>query len=463
MKCHLALVLAILAAMVWTAAGQGPDERYVEIYNLIQHADALGAHGQAADAVRKYMEAKSELTSFRSAHPNWNVNLVSYRLEYIENKLALLAQPLPGTNVLTATLEATLKPPTTNQIQELREEIGRLHAQNALLEAKLREALSAQPASLDPREFVKAQEAIGRLERERDLLAVSLEQAQARQVQRIDPAIALREQQILTDVQQKLAAQMERNAILEKENDTLKRELAQARQGPTTPSSDQAQLQLQAANATLASLQASNVVLHTERILLEDRLADLAKQLQAASRPGATAPASNPTEQELASLRARLQVYEAKRVPYSQEELALFKKPTVKLDVDPTNAPPRKVHELPPGAGPLMTKAKRAMERQRFDEAEEIYLQVLRQDEQNVLVLGNLAGVQLEQKRWEEAEKTLARALARDPRDWLCLYLSGRLKYHQAKYDEAFSALSLATQVRAGRSPGLLFPGPDLD
>ena len=58
----------------------------------------------------------------------------------------------------------------------MQEDIGRLAAQNALLEARLREALSVQPAAIDPRELARADEKIKALQKERDLLAVSLQQ-----------------------------------------------------------------------------------------------------------------------------------------------------------------------------------------------------------------------------------------------------------------------------------------------
>ena len=60
-------------------------------------------------------------------------------------------------------------------------DLGRqLQADKAVLEAKLKEALSVQPAAVDPRELAKAEEKIRNLLKENDLLKVSLDQAKAK-------------------------------------------------------------------------------------------------------------------------------------------------------------------------------------------------------------------------------------------------------------------------------------------
>ena len=49
MKRHFVLVWAILLTGLLLARGEGPDDRYVQIYNLIQEADAANDSGQARD------------------------------------------------------------------------------------------------------------------------------------------------------------------------------------------------------------------------------------------------------------------------------------------------------------------------------------------------------------------------------------------------------------------------------
>ena len=136
----------------------------------------------------------------------------------------------------------------------------------------------------------------------------------------------------------------------------------------------------------------------------------------------------------------------------SAEELTFFKQPALKAEVSavPNNSaadnsqPRRKGRDIPPGAGALLAEAQRAAESGRYEEAEQKYLQVLRQDENNVYTLANLAAVQIDLNRADEADKNLKRAMAVDPDDSATLFLYGRLKFTQEKWDEALDALSRA-------------------
>jgi tetratricopeptide (TPR) repeat protein len=279
---------------------------------------------------------------------------------------------------------------------------------------------------------------------------VSLEQEKAKSVPGTDLSVLEQERQIVADVKQKLAQQTELAMALQKENELLKQQLAAAApvQAPssTGAASELAKQQLEAAKSTIAALQTSNLALRTEQLLLQSRVADLTKH------PGKRAqPAPGPGEQnsQLENALARLAVYESKPVPYTAEELALFKQPDLKASVAVAQAGPAKkaVKELPPGAGPIMEEAKRAAENGRLEEAEKKFQEVLRQDEKNTYTLGHLAAVQIEQNRLGDAEKTINQALGVDPRDPACLFTLGLLKYRQEKYDAALDALSLSASL----------------
>jgi tetratricopeptide (TPR) repeat protein len=167
-------------------------------------------------------------------------------------------------------------------------------------------------------------------------------------------------------------------------------------------------------------------------------------------RDGKTSAAkSQHLERELESIRAKLQIFEAKAVPYTAEELALFKQAPIKVAAEQTNAPvvKKKSHEVPPGAGPLVADAQRAIDGGRLAEAEKKYLEVLRQDENNVHILANLAAVQLDQAKTAEAEATLKKALTVDGDDAVSLYLLGGLKLQQEKYDDALEMLSRSAKI----------------
>jgi hypothetical protein len=88
------LVLALLLGVL-PARADGPDDEYLRIYGLIQTADELSADGKTAPAKAKYREAAAALASFKTNYPYWNAKLVSYRLNYVAQKLAPPAEKPP--------------------------------------------------------------------------------------------------------------------------------------------------------------------------------------------------------------------------------------------------------------------------------------------------------------------------------------------------------------------------------
>ena len=90
------LSLLLIFAAVALARAQGPDEQYVQIYQLIQEADRLNEAGQSRAAVAKYIEAQDALTRFRGIYPGWNERVINYRSGYITTKLGPLSAAMAG-------------------------------------------------------------------------------------------------------------------------------------------------------------------------------------------------------------------------------------------------------------------------------------------------------------------------------------------------------------------------------
>jgi tetratricopeptide (TPR) repeat protein len=185
---------------------------------------------------------------------------------------------------------------------------------------------------------------------------------------------------------------------------------------------------------------------------LERERDDLRKQLTAAnkeidSRKGKAAAARlAELEKQLATMRSRLQVYEARQMPYTPEELALFKQPETKLAEADHSAARKSAKELPPGTVALVAEANRYYANKQLDKAEEKYLQVLQQDNKNVPTLANLAAIQLDLDHLDVAETNIKQAIALAPDDPYSLLVLGRLRFRQKKYDEAIDALSRAAK-----------------
>src|SRR5437764_1021672 len=118
---RFSVMLALLAA-TWAALAEGPDDQYLRIYNLIQEADSLNSSSQPAQALEKYVEAQSTLKNFQRVYPDWNANIVSFRLNYLGSRIDAASAVAPA-RTAPAPLNATFalpprpSPPAPNEVE----------------------------------------------------------------------------------------------------------------------------------------------------------------------------------------------------------------------------------------------------------------------------------------------------------------------------------------------------------
>lgn len=190
--------------------------------------------------------------------------------------------------------------------------------------------------------------------------------------------------------------------------------------------------------------------LERDRDELTKRLRVLSRQLEDLRRQTANTGTHTAGDQ-LAILRARLEAYESRAVPYTPEELALMQQTAGVTGATPNTAESkdsrRALRQIPAGAATLVSEGQRAFQLRRYDEAERKFAQALQLDERNVDMLTYLAAAQLEQERFPEAEATLQRALAVDPNSADGVSLLGLLRFRQGRFEEAFDLLSRAAQL----------------
>src|ERR1017187_5575705 len=164
------------------ARAQSVDDQYVRIYNLIQEGDSLNNSGRPVPALKKYLEAQVALQKFKKVYPDWNISVVDFRLNYLASKIAEASAKAPPAPPPAA---PTNQPPASAgqaaqagelqaQLEILQGQVRQLQAERMVMEARLKEAFASQPASVDPREFAKAQKKIQALQKQNDLLTVSL-------------------------------------------------------------------------------------------------------------------------------------------------------------------------------------------------------------------------------------------------------------------------------------------------
>jgi tetratricopeptide (TPR) repeat protein len=529
MKWIFAVLLFVFATQSVLRA-DGPDEQYLRIYVLIQDGDAFEKNGDLKAAYSRYSEALDALKKLQTINPGWNEKAVNFRLKYLADKVEKDAPKAVAPK--PSAVSTPGKAASEEDLRGLNQRISRLEAEKYTLENKLKEALTIQPPAANP-ELNKAREHVAALEKERDLLKVTIEQQKEKTAAQTSAAdkknLRLMEEQrdelarriellqkentalktVPAQTERLLADSQSRIQALEKERADLKEQIAKTATTPApspVPSDlnkgdlkklkkleserDELDKKLENALRELASRKSaledsekarstdtSRVKkLEQEREKLEKKLADAVTQISDLK----TSKKSSGAAKEMEQLRARLNIYESKSVPFTAEELALFRKPEARIASAPVPEPTaaanttqfsatqptgdkqpvvanakepakkngrKSVRDLPAGAGPLVADAQRAFAQGRFDEAEQKYLQVLAQDANNVYTLANLAAIQIELRRFDDAEKNIRKALETEPDDAFSLSVLGIIKFDQDKYDEAFDALSKSAQL----------------
>ena len=150
-------------------------------------------------------------------------------------------------------------------------------------------------------------------------------------------------------------------------------------------------------------------------------------------------------QNRLDTLRSRLEILEAEKIPYTDEEKKLFAEP--KTGDQPANTLQAKIATLPEGGAADFKAGQAALVEAKYGEAEQKFLHVLKLDEENPLTLGSLAMAQMEQGNYDGAEASLERALKNNDKDAFSLSLLGTLRYRQKKYEEARDYLAKAVKL----------------
>jgi len=217
----------------------GPDDDYIAVYRTLSNADAEQIQGHLRDARRNYQEARERLLALHRAYPNWNEKVVGFRLRYIEEKLTQLGPDEPGSpnappppaSASPATPSVAPEGEVLDQFNRLNQQIGELTRDRKVLEAKLREALSAQPAPIDPRELQQAVEKISSLQSTNQVLSAQLERQMAERKNLVEKVVADEAREALNEANRQLMTQRNVLASLTRERSELDAELKRLRDG----------------------------------------------------------------------------------------------------------------------------------------------------------------------------------------------------------------------------------------
>jgi tetratricopeptide (TPR) repeat protein len=241
MKFFAATAIALLLALAGARAQENPDDQYVIIYTLIQQGDTDINAGQPQQALQEYREAQQELRRFQEANGDWNPTIVNFRLKYVADKIEALTPPAsPATNAPPPAPTAQSAPDSSAQMQSqialLNTQIQQLQSDDATLQARLKEALSVQPAAVSADAFAQMQQQLQQLAKENELLkataahatnvapqnnpqlqhALAEQTARANQLAQENQSLQVRVQSLTSGAQDAEALRQE-NALLKKE------------------------------------------------------------------------------------------------------------------------------------------------------------------------------------------------------------------------------------------------------
>lgn len=394
-------------------------------------------------------------------------------------KEALSAVPSPEETKQLATLEASLS--------ELRQENANLKsaidkATDQLKNANTDLAKAKADAEKAQTDLAKAQ---AETEKTNEALAQAVEEAKTanakandRQANRLEKQLADK-QENLEQTEKELASLTTAHKALESELKSFKKgnreQDLEAEVGSLEKQLAKSNSKLEEASSSLASAENSNDSLGDQLKALQkgthekefrNYISSLEKRLAKAERKN-TNPASKrkglsgifnrrnsgraeeaqvaELQNRIDTLRSRLEILEAEKIPYTDEEKKLFAEPGT--GDQPANTLQAKVATLPEGGTDDFKAGQAALVEAKYGEAEQKFLHVLKLDEENPLTLGNLALAQMEQGNYEGAEASLTRALKNDDEDAFSLSLIGTLRYRQKKFDEARDYLAKAVKL----------------
>ena len=391
--------------LMFGASGNASEvgEEYVSIYRLISKGDEMLDAGLRSEAAEFYNDARQNLVAFKDNYPSWNRQVIHFRLKYLDEKLANLppvddfSPILPVADDGASTSESDGIPSSDldkqtklleGQLAAANEQLRQLTADNALLLSKLREAMSARPADLNPAEFQKAKTKILELEKEKELIEVHLQKAtesksepsteEALTISRSDLMERIKQLQNENEILKQSATQFiqestsiasldKQNQLLLQEREKLRQQLADAESAnkrdltqsepaqASLPSGSDSEQTIQELEKENGNLRVVNEALMQENAILkkaaaktvfpaeldvsgfEARIQSLEKEKNNLQSQLAKARQTQPREKrrwlprigrrgtrEVSFLEARLAVFEAEKEPYTAEELALL-------------------------------------------------------------------------------------------------------------------------------------------
>ena len=167
-------------------------------------------------------------------------------------------------------------------------------------------------------------------------------------------------------------------------------------------------------------------------------------------------------QNQIKTLRARLEILDAEKVPLTDEERNMLTEPAVatstnnSLDVMISTLPAEGAEDFKAGHAALFQDYQ-------YAEAEKKFMHVLKLDENNPFTLGNLAMAQMEQGNYKDAKDSLDKALKQNVDDAYALMGMGVLSFRQKNYESARDYLARSIKINSEDATAQHFLGSTLN
>ena len=167
-------------------------------------------------------------------------------------------------------------------------------------------------------------------------------------------------------------------------------------------------------------------------------------------------------QNQVKTLRARLEILDAEKVPLTDEEKDMLSEPAVRtttknsLDVMISTLPAEGAEDFKAGHAALFQDYQ-------YAEAEKKFMHVLKLDENNPFTLGSLAMAQMEQGNYKDAQSSLDKALKQNEDDAYALMGMGILSFRQKNYESARDYLARSIKINPEDATAQHFLGSSLN
>ena len=444
------LMLLSLAFFATASHAQDPADDFLKGYFLLQDGDTAKKAGEKDKAIEKYNGALDILRKIQVESPDWNPNIINFRIKYCtENVTSLGGTPSTGASsskpapsepaagagpTVTAVAGEESGAKLTelqNELKETRKQLEQIPSEKEDIEIKLKsvqDSLKSVTAGKGDARLVELQKANDDLRKqlsdaEEKLKGVSGEGAMAQL------------QQELAETKKQLDAALQENEKLRKDNETMRANLDEARSRlKALASSDDTIKTMQRENALLRAIVERAYQEDARRVEQKNQIkVDLTDQ-----KARVTA-----LEEQIAALSSPL-------TPLSSEERELLKSPSLVIrESDKTESVTAESTGGSESKKPLSGQnadlaklARDSYEKGDFDGAAQRYETILKAEPNNIFALSNLGVIRFRQERLGEAETLLNKALDIDPTDAFSRSVLGIIYYKQGSYDEAISELT---------------------